>query len=876
MKRRLFEEFFPIKKIGVNSKKEDNIKKSHIRSIHKWWARRPLSASRSTIFASLIDYDSKNIPHELLDKMSKFENSDDPSILKTVKQKILKNNDNKIPKILDPFSGGGAIPLESLRLGCDTYAGDYNPVSVLIQYCTLMFPNTFKTQKGTTSSLFLEIEKWGNWVYSNVKNELKDVFPKEKEHNLDGYLWTKTITCQNPNCKAEIPLFKTFWLSQSKGIAFLPKSKNKKISWKIIGPTYDNFPQDFDPKKGNISASVRCFSCQTTMEKSEIRKLYQEKKFSEKIAFAFLSDSNGRNKKYRIATKNDQETFENCEKLLGEKIKKLREKWTIDPIPFEETPEGKGRGAERAFSLRNYGQNTWGDIFNFRQKLVLITFTEFIQKAFEDMIKNGYSHESAKIITTYLALNLNNLARIQSTLTRYRSDTGAFEKVFSQSAIEMVHDYGEVNPFKDKSEWNRGLVSISSAVEHCSKIKNSSIHVELCSSTELSYEDNFFDAVITDPPYYDNIPYSYLSDFFYVWLKRSIGFLYPELFSTPLTPKSKEIVVYSNVEGGFEQGKIFFENMLGKSFIQIHRVLKKNGIAVIVYAHKSTEGWEKLISSILDSGLTVTASWPVRTELSGRRRSIKAASLASSIYMVTRKWEKIPIGFYRDVKKDLKSYLQKKLDQLWDEGIIGADFFISSIGSAIEVFGKYEKVVDDNDDKISIEKLLNDTRKIVTNYAINKVIKGEFSEEISQMTRFYILWRWAYGEAKVPYGEALKMSQSIGIDLDHEYNKGFIVKDKEFIKILSSDERLNENLDESIELIDILHYILQLWKNESRDVVEKFLEEKGYKNNDIFNRVAKAISESLPLESTERKWIDGFLTGSRTEDSQSEVQSKLF
>ena len=316
--------------------------------------------------------------------------------------------------------------------------------------------------------------------------------------------------------------------------------------------------------------------------------------------------------------------------------------------------------------------------------------------------------------------------------------------------------------------------------------------------------------------------------------------------------------------------------MLGKSFIQIHRVLKKNGIAVIVYAHKSTEGWEKLISSILDSGLTVTASWPVRTELSGRRRSIKAASLASSIYMVTRKWEKIPIGFYRDVKKDLKSYLQKKLDQLWDEGIIGADFFISSIGSAIEVFGKYEKVVDDNDDKISIEKLLNDTRKIVTNYAINKVIKGEFSEEISQMTRFYILWRWAYGEAKVPYGEALKMSQSIGIDLDHEYNKGFIVKDKEFIKILSSDERLNENLDESIELIDILHYILQLWKNESRDVVEKFLEEKGYKNNDIFNRVAKAISESLPLESTERKWIDGFLTGSRTEDSQSEVQSKLF
>ncbi|MCH7560424.1 MAG: DUF1156 domain-containing protein, partial [Thaumarchaeota archaeon] len=606
------------------------------------------------------------------------------------------------------------------------------------------------------------------------------------------------------------------------------------------------------------------------------RKLYQESKFTEKIAITFLTDSKGRNKTYEISNEKDQRVYNKCKIQLENKIKQLEKEWAIEPIPFEETPKGKGRGAERAFSLRNYGQNTWGDVFNTRQKLVLLTFAEQIRKAHQQMISEGYDQNSAKIISTYLGLNLSNLARIQSVLTRYRSDTGSFEKVFSQSAIEMIHDYGEVNPFRGKSEWSKGIVAISRSVSNCSKINNKMIKVSIGTATDLPYNDDYFDAVFTYPPYYDNVPYSYFSDFFYVWLKRSIGFLHPELFSTPLTPKANEIVVYSDVEGGFEGGKIFFEKMLQKSFQEIYRVLKPDGIAIIVYAHKSTEGWEKLIHSLLESGLVVTAAWPIRTELKGRRRSIKAASLASSIYMVTRKWKKEPIGFYHDVKKELKQYLNKKLDQLWREEIIGADFFISAIGSAIEVFGKYEKVVDDEDNEVPIIKLLNDTRKIVTDYAINKVIKGEFSEEISQMTRFYILWRWAYGEAKVPFDNALRMAQSTGIDIEREWNKGFIIKEKEFIRVLGPDERTEKNIKESHDLIDSLHKTLLLWRKGNKETVDKFLEEKGLKNSEMFKRVAQAISESLPIESTEKKWIDGFLTGFRADDSQSGVQSKLF
>jgi adenine-specific DNA methylase len=244
--------------------------------------------------------------------------------------------------------------------------------------------------------------------------------------------------------------------------------------------------------------------------------------------------------------------------------------------------------------------------------------------------------------------------------------------------------------------------------------------------------------------------------------------------------------------------------------------------------------------------------------------------------MVCRKWKKEPLGFYRDVKKELKNYLDVKLEQLWKEGISGADFFISAIGSAIEVFGKYEKVVNDKGEKISVIKLLNDTRTIVTDYAINKVIRGEFSDKISQMTRFYILWRWAHGEAKVPFDDALKMAQSVGVDLEHEWNKGFIIKDKDTIRVLGPSERDEKKMDDSVDLIDILHQTLLLWKNKKKKNVDEFLEEKGYKNSELFKRVAQAISESLSLESTEKKWLDGFLTGFKSDNFQSEVQSKLF
>ena len=399
------------------------------------------------------------------------------------------------------------------------------------------------------------------------------------------------------------------------------------------------------------------------------------------------------------------------------------------------------------------------------------------------------------------------------------------------------------------------------------------------SATELPYPDNYFDAVFTDPPYYDNVPYSYLSDFFYVWLKRSLGDLYPELFSTPLTPKSKEIVAYSHQEGGFEAGKKYFEEMLKKAFQEIYRVLKPNGIAVIVYTHKSTSGWETMINSLLDSGLVPTASWPIDTEMRSRVRAQDSAALASSIYIVCRKMEREEVGWFSDVKKEIRERIFN--NTLWEEGIAGPDFFIACIGSAIEVFGRYKKVMDYEGNVIRADKLLEFVREVVTEYAVKQILHNGIAGELSALTKFYILWRWSFREAKVEFDEARKLAQSIGVHLERVWNRSFIKRDRNNIKVLGPQDRRLEDIENMREkdMIDVLHQVLLLWSKGRREEMKRVLKETGYGENDAFYRVAQAISETLPNDSKEKKLLDGFLSGkdrliSEIKDTKKNIEDK--
>ncbi len=792
----------------------------------------------------------------------------------------MEANGGKPPRVLDPFGGGGAIPLEALRLGCETYSNDLNPVAVLIQKCTLEYPQRygkpkevenevgFLKEKTLKNPLLEDVKKWGNYVLEEAKKEIGKFYPEEEDGFIPvGYIWARTIPCQNPSCGAEIPLMRQFWLAKKKKkkVALYPYIENNEVKFKIVGDEYEKMPDGFNPSKGTISRAVAtCPVCGSVVDANTTKKLFREGKAGQRMVAVVLHKPGTNGKRYRVATEKDMDVFKEAEKCLNEKRQRLMDIWGIDPVPDEPTPEGKGRGAERAFSVRNYGLNTWGDLFNGRQKLALITFVEKVRRAYKKMMEEGYDGDYAKAVVSYLALGVDRLTTHLNCLVRWRPDAISFERSFDRQALPMVWDYGEVNPFSNsRGHWDSS--QILKAVFHCSQIPNALLQppkVTQSSATELPYPDNYFHAVFTDPPYYDNVPYSHLSDFFYVWLKRTIGDLYPELFSTPLTPKSKEIVAYSNGEGGWEEGKRFFEDMLKKAFQEIHRVLRPNGIAVIVYAHKSTEGWETLINSLLDSGLIMTGAWPINTEMKSRLRAKESATLASSIYIVARKMERIPTGFYNEVKEDLEKHLNDKLQRLWEEGTSGADFFIAAIGSAIEVFGKYEKVIDYEGNIIRADRLLEDVRKIATDYAVRQILHNGFAGEISNLTRFYVLWRWNYGEAKVLFDEARKLAQSCGIDLAQEWNRaGFIKKEREFIRVIGPKDRKLKDLNDSKELVDVLHRVLLLWEKGKREEMVQVALETGYGKSEAFYRVAQAVSETLPNESKEKKLLDGFLAG---------------
>jgi adenine-specific DNA methylase len=569
---------------------------------------------------------------------------------------------------------------------------------------------------------------------------------------------------------------------------------------------------------------------------------------------------------YRIATEKDLEIFREAEKYLEEKRWKLFEKWGFDPVPDEPL-----RRVPVTFGVINvwiYGMLTWGDLFNPRQKLALITFAEKVRQAHEMMLAEGYEEEYARAVITYLALGVSRVADYMSNLCVHDNTQERTVHVFGRQALPMVWDYSELNPVSDAvgswtSMFERRILTV---LEGLIQVAQETVIVTQASATALPYPDNYFDAIITDPPYYDNTPYSYLSDFFYVWLKRTIGDLYPELFTTPLTPKSEEIVAYSHGKGGFEEGKRFFEEMITKAFQEINRVLKPDGIACIVFAYKTTEAWETIISSLLKSGLMLTASWPIHTEMKERLRAQESAALASSIYMACRKRSEEKVAYFNEIKEEIERRVKEKLEQLWQQGISGADFFISAIGPAVEVFGKYSKVEKLSGEEVSVKELLEYVRKVVSKFALEKVLKKADLGGIDSTTRFYLLWRWTFGNTKVHFDEAIKLSRSMGVELTELWDKGGIVrKEKEFVRVLGPMERASNssflNRKSFNSMIDLLHYLSILWERGEKERIKEVLNETGYSGNETIWQVAQALSEILPEGDKEKQLLQGLLYG---------------
>jgi len=789
--------------------------------------------------------------HDFISQLSKWENALNPLWINQAREDILASYSGTPPKVLDPFGGGGSIPLEAQRLGCETHSCDLNPVAVLIQKCTLEYPQRYGQR------LHDDVKKWGERLLAQVKKELACFYPPDPDGSVPvAYIWARTLQCQNVNCDAVIPLIKQFWLAKNKKIALFPYEENGKVNFYIVGKDYEPMSSGFDPAKGTVTrAIVTCPLCKSTISANQTRRLFQDGEASERMLAVVTLSPHIKGKHYRIPTDADIAVFNAAQKRISEKRTKLAREWGFDPVPDEPTPEGKGSGAER-FVTRcpNYNMNSYGALFNARQQLSLVTLTEKIRKAHSEMKDQGDDVEYAKAVSTYLGIWLNQLADNSSTLCRWVNLGETLANVFSSAGFMITWDYAEGNPLRVAA--NR-LNTLLKSLRHLSEeMPAEPTTVKQASATNLPYVSNSFDAVLTDPPYYDSVPYSYSADFFYVWFKRSIGELYPALFEERMSPKDDEIVMYGHREGGLAAGKQLFEKGLSKAFTEIHRVLKPNGIAVIVYAHKSTEGWETLINALLDSGLVITAAWPIDTEMKSRLIAQNTASLASSIYMVARKTEREAFGLYREVQKELAAHLEEKLFTLWEWGFTGADLFIAAIGSGIEVFGKYETVLDDDDNLIRADRMIADIRELLERFDGEQAGVAD-----THLTRFYLRWRQQYGEKPVPFNDANKLAVSLGIELKEHWGAGsFIRQEKTNVRVLGPQEREPRDVSHnSSELIDILHHALRLWASGNRPEMIQCLSKEGIGLNELIWNVAQQLSTALPPESQERQWLEGWL-----------------
>jgi putative DNA methylase len=777
--KRLIEVDLPIKKISEHARREKSIRHGHISTLHIWWARRPLAACRAVICAALwpdpadplcpesfkaeakmqmgmfwntVDTTARNVDDRielrkaLLDFIADFsnwDNSTDERYLTTARKltqsahEALGGKPGTRPLVVDPFAGGGSIPLEALRVGADAYASDLNPVAVLLNKVVLEYIPQYGQE------LADEVRKWGLWVKEEAEKELAEYYPKDQNGATSiAYLWTRTITCEGPGCGAEVPLIRSLWLAKkgNNSVAFRLTSniQTKQIDFEIIENAKLSDVKDGTMKRGSVTCPCCNYTTPVTSVRKQLNKRHGGADDARMIAVRYDIIKTGA-RTWRLSNLEDLAAYEKAANKL-EKNKKfsLNE---LNPIPNETLPIMSG-----VFNAPIYGHTTWGSLFNKRQVLCLIIFSRLVNKI---PLKSENGLDLA--VRTCLGLAIDRLADYNASLCVLNSTGGrGLVHVFGRQALPMIWDYMETNPFNteaanwqsctdvlydtiqnEKNHDHLGIVELANAVKH--PLPNDSIH-----------------AFITDPPYYNAVPYADLSDFFYVWLKRTIGSYYPELFSTELTEKNNEICEmagWDSARYSHKNGK-WFENEMAKAMKEGCRLLVPNGIGVVVFAHKSTSGWEAQLQAMIDAGWIIVGSWPIDTERPGRLRAQNSAALASSIHLVCRTREnpggtlREEIGDWQDVLAELPVRIHEWMPRLKEENVVGADAIFACLGPALEIFSRYSRVERASGEQVRLKEYLEKVWETVENEALKVIFDSADTSGFEEDARLTAMWLW--------------------------------------------------------------------------------------------------------------------------------------
>lgn len=625
-------------------------------------------------------------------EFSNWDQSSHPTFLEVARGLVKAANGEESPMVVDPFAGGGSIPLEALRVGCDTFASDLNPVATLI-----------------LKVLLEDIPRHGNMLAENLKRAAADVkVEAEKElaqfypTDPDGsrplaYLWARTVTCETPGCGAEIPLLRSFWLSKKasrkralRHKIIRQKGKVPKVEFEIFEPKEDADVLDGTVTRGN----AKCLCCATVLPVARVRAQLVPRlggADDARLLAVVTLNENTKGRHYRPPTAQDHEAVkksqQKAKELANEKLDN-----GLSLIPDEPTPLGGGSGAGRAFSVRKYGMNTWSDLFTARQKVVLATITK----------KVSYLRSDPGIVEL-LSFVTSRLADRLCSLVGWDTGGEKMGHVFNRQALPMVWDFAEGVPFSDATGSYKNIIKqILGVVTSSENLQLRAGQASMADACNSPLPDGSCNLWFTDPPYYDAVPYANLSDFFYVWLRRALP--HSPLFKGMLTPKEQEIIQdeVQEVNAGVKD-RDFFERQMSKAFREGRRILTDDGIGCVVFAHKTTEGWEALLSGMLSAGWTITASWPISTERPSRLRAQESAALSASIHLVCRpRPVDAGTGDWGQVYAEMKEKVANWMDRLAEESIRGADLVFACIGPALEVYSRYVKVVDANDREIPL------------------------------------------------------------------------------------------------------------------------------------------------------------------------------
>ena len=824
IRKKLIEVSIPLEDINAESAREKSIRHGHPSTLHLWWARRPLAAARAVLFAQLVDDPSSNPDlteeqqkaererlHGIIRRLVKWENINDETLMREAHEEILKSTGGNPPAILDPFAGGGTIPLEAQRLGLKAQASDLNPVAVLINKALIeippmfagqppVFPGAAETQLSAwprATGLAEDVRRYGAWMREEAKERIGHLYPaasildektkKQTTATTIAWIWARTVTCPNPACSIEMPLVRSWWLGKKKGkeayvvptvVDDATVSSGRRVMFtiehdKAKGPTASS-----DGTVGRRGAI--CVACGSAVELKYVREESRARRMGSRL-IAIVAEGD-RRRVYLAANKEHVSAASMA---------------TPSGVPSGNVFNWPGR-----INVYTYGLTKFSDLFTNRQLVALTTFSDLVggarKRVLEDALAAGLEQGGrltvggpgaeayADAVATYLGIIVSRLTDYQSSITTWASNPQMeiLRNVFARQAIPMAWDFAEGNPFGPSSGTLEIMISaVSRAID--SLPANSVAEAIQADAAARDYSGS---VVSTDPPYYDNIGYSDLSDFFYVWLRRSLRDVHPALFASMLVPKAEELVANPYRHGSREGAERFFETGFEHVFARAREGASEDFPITVYYAFRQSEleqegisstGWATILEGMIREGWAITATWPVRSERAGRMISVGTNALASSIVLVLRpRHETAGQTTRRGFIAALKRELPAALERMREGAIAPVDLAQATIGPGMAVFSGFQRVVENDGSDMSVKTAL-----ALINQMLDEVL-AEQEGDLDPDTRFCLKWYEQYGWAKAAFGDADVLSRAYNTSVRGLADAGVLTQSEGVVQLV--------------------------------------------------------------------------------------------